>query len=83
LEWARRAVSALNARAVTIYLWHFPCVFIAREIARRLGNPLWTPRLPVLLLVVCLLIPVAMAVGWVEDLSAHRTPQLIPSRSFH
>jgi peptidoglycan/LPS O-acetylase OafA/YrhL len=66
-----RAVTVLNSRALTIYLWHMPIVIGVAAVL-----PLsMTSRLAV----VAALVAVAVAlVGWVEDVSARRRPVLLP-----
>jgi peptidoglycan/LPS O-acetylase OafA/YrhL len=66
-----RAVTVLNSRALTIYLWHMPIV-IGVAALLPLG-------LAARLVVVTLLVAVAVALfGWVEDVSARRRPVLLP-----
>jgi len=68
-----RAVTVLNSRALTIYLWHMPIV-IAVTVVFSLG-------LSARLAAVTLLVAVAVALfGWVEDVSARRRPVLLPGR---
>jgi peptidoglycan/LPS O-acetylase OafA/YrhL len=76
-----RLVAVLNARALTVYLWHVPVLVAVDRLALARGWPItggagigW--RLPV----VCALVGVAvLLVGWVEDLSAGRRARLIPN----
>jgi len=77
LAWRplRRVVSAVNSRAVTIYLWHNPAIavsFVVGDVigAWRLGQ---VGYLAVAL--VLLLVPVVL-LGWIEDVSARRPPRL-------
>jgi peptidoglycan/LPS O-acetylase OafA/YrhL len=65
-----RLVTVLNARALTIYLWHVP-VIVALGLLGLSGG--W--RLPVILGSVAVIV---LLVGWVEDLAAERRPALIP-----
>jgi peptidoglycan/LPS O-acetylase OafA/YrhL len=88
LEWLDRArarplsaaVRLINARAVTIYLWHFPLISLAGILLTALtlnDIGLWTG--PVLLTTVALFTAGAVAAfGWVEDLAAHRPPAVWP-----
>ncbi|MEJ3749882.1 acyltransferase [Actinomycetes bacterium KLBMP 9797] len=69
LAWALRAV---NARAVTVYVWHLP-VFFGVTLALA-----WAGPLTVLTAGTVALCGVVLAVGWVEDLAARRPPALIP-----
>jgi peptidoglycan/LPS O-acetylase OafA/YrhL len=66
-----RAVTVLNSRALTVYLWHMPIV-VGVAAVLSLGV---TARLAL----VAALVAVAVAVfGWVEDVSARRRPVLLP-----
>ncbi|AEV82315.1 acyltransferase [Actinoplanes sp. SE50] len=77
-----RVLTVLNARALSIYLWHIPILLGVTEFGERHGLPVrgaygigWR------LIVVTLLIAVALAlVGWVEDVAAGRRPALLPGR---
>ena len=76
-----RLVTVLNARALTIYLWHVPIIVVLTHAGEDAGWPIrgalgisW--RLVVVLAVLTLAM---LALGWVEDLSAGRRPVLLPS----
>ncbi|HEX5540597.1 MAG TPA: acyltransferase [Micromonospora sp.] len=75
-----RAVTLLNRRALTVYLWHMPIVV---GLAMLTGAPGWKldpVGLTVRLAVVAALIAVVIALfGWVEDLAARRRPELLPA----
>jgi peptidoglycan/LPS O-acetylase OafA/YrhL len=72
-----RLVRVLNARAVTIYLWHN----IAVDLCFPITNWLRWSGLPAQLVVTAALVTVAvLAFGWVEDLAARRPMRLIPGR---
>lgn len=75
-----RAVTVLNRRALTIYLWHMPIVVAVPPLLERAGwRPAGQPGLAVRLLVVGLLLALVVAlVGWVEDIAARRRPVLLP-----
>lgn len=78
-----RAVTVLNRRALTVYLWHMPFVVALTPLVGLVG---WTPRDPLglavrVVLVFALVGVVALLVGGVEDLAARRTPELVPGRS--
>ncbi|GAB3842319.1 NPCBM/NEW2 domain-containing protein [Dactylosporangium cerinum] len=84
LRWLRpgsrldRAVAVLNARAVTVYLWHFPMLGLAQYLldGANLGD--WTRRaLTTGIVVAATCVPV-LALGWVEDLAARRRPSIVP-----
>jgi peptidoglycan/LPS O-acetylase OafA/YrhL len=91
MAWLRRRkvlnglVTFVNARAVTIYLWHN----IAIAVADALGGPLdlwrwgaWRGDQLAFLLALVLTIFMAFAVGWVEDLAARRPPRLLPTNLY-
>ncbi|MBX6751764.1 MAG: acyltransferase, partial [Micromonosporaceae bacterium] len=64
------AVRVLNARALTIYLWHLPCVLLAHRLTNfdsATGPWLW----PSVIAVAGTALAV-VAVGWVEDVAARR-----------
>lgn len=70
-----RLVTLLNARAVTLYLWHEVALVAAVPIADRAGlESQWA-----VFGIAWVLIGVAIvAVGWVEDLAAGRPARLLP-----
>lgn len=74
------AIRLINARAVTIYLWHYPMITAAGILLAAVtldDTGPWTN--PLMLTTVLLLTTVAIAaLGWVEDLAAHRRPALWP-----
>ncbi|MEU8263620.1 acyltransferase [Micromonospora sp. NPDC048999] len=77
-----RAVTVLNRRALTVYLWHMSFVVALTPLVGLVG---WTPRDPLglairVVLVFALVGVVTLLFGWVEDVAARRTPQLIPGR---
>lgn len=77
-----RAVTVLNRRALTVYLWHMPFVVALTPLVDVVG---WSHQDPVGLairvaLVFALVGVVTLLVGWVEDLAARRTPELVPGR---
>ncbi|MFC8847356.1 MULTISPECIES: acyltransferase [unclassified Micromonospora] len=77
---AGRAVTVLNRRALTVYLWHMPFVVALTPLVDVVG---WSHQDPVGLavrvaLVFALVGVVTALVGWVEDVAARRPPQLFP-----
>ncbi|MEU4480761.1 acyltransferase [Micromonospora sp. NPDC023966] len=75
-------VTLLNRRALTVYLWHMPFVVALTPLVDVVG---WSHQDPLGLavrvaLVFVLVGVVALLVGWVEDLAARRTPELVPGR---
>ncbi len=87
MGWLRRAsalnwmVTAVNARAVTIYLWHNPAISVSYPIGDRLD--VWrfgegTGNVLCAAIALALTAAATVAVGWVEDIAARRRPQLLP-----
>jgi peptidoglycan/LPS O-acetylase OafA/YrhL len=75
-----RAVTVLNRRALTVYLWHMPFVVALTPLVDVVG---WSHQDPVglairVVLVFALVGVVTALVGWVEDLAARRPPELLP-----
>ena len=72
---ADRLVTVLNARAVTVYLWHNAAIAAAMALCGRVDVWRWEFWFPL----AWVLIGVAVvAFGWVEDLAARRRPVLWP-----
>lgn len=70
-----RLVTVVNARALTVYLWHNIAIELAVPVNDRLG--LYDPWQ--LFATAWALIAVAvLAFGWVEDIAARRRPRLLP-----
>ncbi|WP_433301988.1 acyltransferase family protein [Actinoplanes sp. CA-030573] len=76
----RRILTVLNARALTIYLWHVPLIVAVARFAEWAGLPIfgWVGISWRLAVVAALLSVVVLAVGWVEDVAAGRRPSLVP-----
>ncbi|MFG1904389.1 acyltransferase family protein [Micromonospora carbonacea] len=77
---AGRAVTVLNRRALTVYLWHMPFVVALTPLVDVVG---WSHQDPVglairVVLVFALVGAVTALVGWVEDVAARRPPELFP-----
>ena len=75
-----RLVTVLNARALTVYLWHVPLLVVITHAGEDAGWPIRGPlgngwRLVVVIALVAL---VVLAVGWVEDFAAGRRPEWVP-----
>lgn len=75
-----RAVTVLNRRALTIYLWHMPFVVALTPLVDVVG---WSHADPLglairVVLVFALVGVVTALVGWVEDVAARRSPELLP-----
>jgi peptidoglycan/LPS O-acetylase OafA/YrhL len=76
----RRSVTVLNARALTVYLWHVPIIVVVTHAGEDAGWPVrgalgigWR-----LVVVAALLAVVVLLAGWVEDIAAGRRPVLLP-----
>ncbi|MDH6462373.1 peptidoglycan/LPS O-acetylase OafA/YrhL [Micromonospora sp. A200] len=75
-----RAVTVLNRRALTVYLWHMPFVVLLTPLVDVVG---WSHEDPFglairVVLVFALVGVVTLLVGWVEDVAARRRPELVP-----
>jgi peptidoglycan/LPS O-acetylase OafA/YrhL len=79
IGWLSGVVSVVNARAVTIYLWHFSMLIAALHLlgmadqVRTAGD-----NAELLAVVVGLTGAAALLLGWVEDIAARREPRLLP-----
>jgi peptidoglycan/LPS O-acetylase OafA/YrhL len=83
-SWLDKTISAVNARAMTIYLWGNPAIFIAAPLialfpltSRLDENPVASPIL-YLAVTFALIILAVFIFGWVEDVAARRRPRLSP-----
>ncbi|MCD2187163.1 glycosyltransferase [Actinomycetospora soli] len=70
-----RVITVINARAVTIYLWHNVAIALAPMIDDRFD---WTGTGSLVGTAVVLTVVFALGLGWIEDLAAGRRPALIP-----
>jgi peptidoglycan/LPS O-acetylase OafA/YrhL len=90
-DWMRqrpaldRLVAAINARAMTIYLWHNVAVGTALVLEARFVAGRFYPygqdglsRLVQYAVVWTLIGLAVLALGWVEDIAARRRPRLLP-----
>jgi peptidoglycan/LPS O-acetylase OafA/YrhL len=75
MPWLAGAVVAVNARAVTIYVWHLPAAYAVVAFLPAVGGGGWAGTLAA---TTALLAGIVVAVGWVEDLAARRRPRLLP-----
>jgi chitinase len=79
--WVRTALAAVQARALTIFLWSFPAFWISAALLARYGfSPpsnvaaiTWQTVLALGLIMVAVLL-----LGWLEDLAIGRRPRLNP-----
>ncbi|MEH0844193.1 glycosyltransferase [Micromonospora sp. CPCC 205711] len=72
-----RLVTALNSRALTIYLWHNAAIAVSFVVGDLIG--FWRLGKPGYLVVALVILSgLVLALGWVEDLSARRPPRLLP-----
>ncbi|WP_345418931.1 glycosyltransferase, partial [Actinomycetospora chlora] len=70
-----RLVTVVNARAITIYLWHNVAIGVAPAIGDRFG---WNSEGQHFAIAVWLIVVAVLAFGWVEDLAAGRKLSLLP-----
>jgi hypothetical protein len=77
-----RLVGLINARAVTIYVWHLPALFATGALLQLAGiEPDGAGGLATTLaLGSALTVAAVLATGWIEDLAAARRPALLPQR---
>lgn len=77
-----RVVRMVNARAITIYIWHLPALFATAGLVLLAGVDAVSPAgIATTLFVGSLLTAAAvLSVGWVEDLAARRRPVILPLR---
>lgn len=68
-------VRVINARAITIYLWHNIAIDAAVPIQTWLGSNSEYAQLGISVVLTAVAV---LAFGWVEDVAAHRKLQLIP-----
>ncbi|MFJ8188252.1 acyltransferase [Streptomyces sp. NPDC096094] len=85
LRWPARLVGVLNARAVTVYLWHEIALVAAVPLIDRFWEvPAFEAYLPLgsqwFLLGVgwALIAAFVLLFGWVEDVAARKRPRLLP-----
>jgi peptidoglycan/LPS O-acetylase OafA/YrhL len=77
-----RVLTVLNARALTIYLWHVPVVVAVTQFGERHGLPIigWVGISWRTTVVALLLAGLIAVFGWIEDVAAGRPPVLLPGR---
>jgi peptidoglycan/LPS O-acetylase OafA/YrhL len=74
--WLKNAITVINARAVTIYIWHDAAIaVIAMSLHAARVHVSHVAEVPAVLLLTGLAV---LAFGWVEDLAARRRPVLLP-----
>ena len=71
-----RLVTVVNARAITIYLWHNVAIAVSPSIGDVLG---WESEGQHFAIAVVLVVVSVLAFGWVEDLAAGRSLSLLPN----
>jgi peptidoglycan/LPS O-acetylase OafA/YrhL len=89
-QWLQRRpfldklITVINSRAMTIYLWGNIAIFAAGMLVSSRWMPTFvtfndvTAGLSHFLLTLVVIAVAVLAVGWVEDVAAHRTPRLNP-----
>ncbi|MFC5062060.1 glycosyltransferase [Actinomycetospora atypica] len=70
-----RLITVINARAVTIYLWHNVAIALAVPLNDRFG---WPGTWELVGTAVVLTTAFALGLGWIEDLAAGRRPAIVP-----
>ncbi|MER7457214.1 glycosyltransferase [Micromonospora sp. NPDC126480] len=70
-------ITALNSRALTIYLWHNAAIAVCFSVGD-LFDVWQLGKAGYLAVALVLLFGVVVLLGWVEDVSAHRKPRLVP-----
>ncbi|WP_194904540.1 acyltransferase family protein [Catenulispora rubra] len=81
VPWLERLIDLLNARAVTIYLWHNPGISAVGVVLARFGLEAEDTVKGAVLLVLGTFLWTFLATlvfGWVEDIAARRRPSLLP-----
>ncbi|MFC4832869.1 glycosyltransferase [Actinomycetospora chibensis] len=71
-----RLVTVVNARAITIYLWHNVAIAVSPTIGDVLG---WESEGQHFAIAVALIVVSVLGFGWVEDLAAGRSLSLLPN----
>jgi peptidoglycan/LPS O-acetylase OafA/YrhL len=81
VPWLSEAIRVINARAITIYLWHYPLITVGAMLLEHYHVQWATPEYIGWMLVVetALVIGAVLVFGWVEDVSAKRKASLWPS----
>jgi peptidoglycan/LPS O-acetylase OafA/YrhL len=70
-----RLVAALDARVITVYLWHSIALALAISWGDRLG---WASPAALAGITLVLIAIAVLAFGWVEDLAERRRPRFLP-----
>lgn len=79
IPWLDQTVTVVNARAVSIYLWHDSAIIMTAALLGLAGlHVAGVVELPIVLVLTAI---VVLMVGWVEDLAAQRRPALLPRTS--
>lgn len=84
VPWLARLVGAMNARAMTIYLWGNTAIAAATPIiesnrwTRDLSASTWQGRVAQYAVAWLVLGAIVLAAGWAEDVAAGRAPRLNP-----
>nr|WP_221373976.1 acyltransferase [Actinoplanes polyasparticus] len=80
-KWLAESVRVINARAITIYLWHFPLITVGAAVLEHYEVPWATFQYIVWMLVLetALVLVAVLLFGWVEDVSAKRKASLWPA----
>lgn len=74
------AIGFVNARAVTIYLWHYPLISIGAWALASAAVPWATPEYLIFMtaLETAMVLVAVLLFGWVEDVAGKKKPRLWP-----
>ena len=84
VPWLAGAVAAMNARAMTVYLWGNAAIAAATPViesnrwTRDLSAPTWRGLVAQYTVTWLIVVVIVLAFGWVEDVAAGRPPRLNP-----
>ncbi|MBM2614343.1 acyltransferase [Actinoplanes sp. LDG1-06] len=83
VKWLSESVRVINARAITIYLWHFPLITVGAAVLEHYQVPWATFQYIVWMLVLetVMVVGAVLVFGWVEDVSAKRKASLWPRQA--
>jgi peptidoglycan/LPS O-acetylase OafA/YrhL len=76
----QKVTAFINARAVTIYLWHYPLISVAALVLTYFSIPWLTPQYIAGMLAIeaVLIVAAVLTFGWVEDVSARKRARFWP-----
>ncbi|MGK5682978.1 acyltransferase family protein [Actinoplanes sp. URMC 104] len=82
-KWLSESVRVINARAITIYLWHFPLIAVGARVLEHYEVPWATFQYIIWMLALegVMVLGAVLLFGWVEDVSAKRKASLWPRQA--